>query len=46
MAKLALESLEIGELLGLKFIDKEAALKRITNGLKKEKKGRATQKAN
>ena len=39
MAKLALDSLEIGELLGVKVIDKkEAALKRIMSGLKKERK--------
>ena len=43
MAKLALESLAIGELLGLKVIGKkEVALKRITDGLKKERKGRTT----
>ena len=41
MAKLALES--IGELLGVKVIDKkEVALKRITSGLKKERKASAT----
>jgi len=45
MAKLAWESLEIGELLGVKVIGKkDVALKRITSGLKKERKARATQK--
>ena len=45
MAKLALESLAIGELLGVKVIGKkDVALKRITSGLKKERKVRATQK--
>ena len=43
MAKLVLESLEIGELLGVKVIDKkEVALKRITSALKKERKASAT----
>uniref|UniRef100_A0A7C9CUQ8 Uncharacterized protein n=1 Tax=Opuntia streptacantha TaxID=393608 RepID=A0A7C9CUQ8_OPUST len=42
MAKLALESIELGELLGLKVIDKkEVALKQITSSLKKERKARA-----
>ena len=44
MTKLALESLQVGELLGLKIIGKkEVALKSITRGLKKERKARATQ---
>jgi len=43
MAKLALESLEVGELLGVKVIGKkEVALKRITSGLKKVRKRRNT----
>ena len=43
MAKLALESLEIGKLFGVKVSDKkEAVLKRITSGLKKERKVSAT----
>jgi len=43
MNKLALESLHLGEILELKVIDKkEVALKRITSGLKKERKAKAT----
>ena len=42
MTKLALESIELGELLGLKVIDKkEVALKQITSSLKKGRKARA-----
>jgi len=39
LIKLAKESLEVGKLLGMVVIDKEeAALGRITNGLRKERK--------
>jgi len=45
IAKLAKESLDIGEILGVKVIDKkEAALKRITSSLKEQRRVRASQK--
>ena len=46
IARMAKESLEIGELLGLKIIDgKEAAVKRLTSSLKKQRKEFISQKA-
>ena len=44
-AKLAMESLEIGKLLGVKVIAMEdSALKRSTSSLKRERKARASEK--
>ena len=46
MAKLAWESLEVGEILGVKVIGKkDLALKRITSALKKERKVRKVREA-